>query len=251
VYLLQDDALEQIKSLVPHVDWNTALRVWSLFADFPHTVTVPKPVVVTTAEEQFAEKLQLAAVELNSVNSAPESYSGDCETCSEEFCDPFIQSSIQGDESMSRDENFTIEKDVAVSHLDRDTKKLTDESEGNISVGQDDSSDQTELSSIAAEKCVQAKETTSLPSFRATCYRTGNRHCFQSPEAAAHFGGAVHDYFGWKVDLTNYDIEVVLCIEDTDVRVGIALTNQSLHRRHITHFGKTTLRPTVAHAMLR
>ena len=88
-------------------------------------------------------------------------------------------------------------------------------------------------------------------SFRATCYRSGAKHVFESPQAARSFGGALNDYFNWKVDLTNFDIEAVLTIENRHVYVAIALTKQSLHRRNIVEFGPTTLRPTIAYAMLR
>ena len=88
-------------------------------------------------------------------------------------------------------------------------------------------------------------------SFRATCYRSGAKHVFESPQAACSFGGAINDYFNWKVDLTNFDIEAVLTIENRHVYVAIALTKQSLHRRNIVEFGPTTLRPTIAYAMLR
>lgn len=40
-------------------------------------------------------------------------------------------------------------------------------------------------------------------------------------------------------------------IHDSEVIVGIALTEESLHRRNITHFGPTTLRSTLAYGMLR
>ena len=89
------------------------------------------------------------------------------------------------------------------------------------------------------------------PAFRATCYRTGQNHAFNSMCAAANFGGAVQTYFGWNVDMKNFDIEVVLTINDDDISVGIALTRTSLHRRLITNFGPTTLRPTTAYNMLR
>ena len=69
--------------------------------------------------------------------------------------------------------------------------------------------------------------------------------------AAAQFGGAINDYFGWNVDLENYDLEVVLNINDNNIRVCVALTKESLHRRDIVKFGATTLRPTIAYGMLR
>ncbi|KAM5281347.1 tRNA (guanine(6)-N(2))-methyltransferase THUMP3 [Ctenodactylus gundi] len=87
--------------------------------------------------------------------------------------------------------------------------------------------------------------------FRVTCNRAGEKHCFTSNEAARDFGGAVQEYFKWKADMTNFDVEVLLNIHDTELIVGIALTEESLHRRNITHFGPTTLRSTLAYGMLR
>jgi len=245
---LQEDALKQIQSLVPLVDWNTALRVWSMFVDSPHSVTVPKSVTSTTTEE--CTHVQL--------NVADESCSVVCRTHTEQFCDrnntkdTYSQNSLQGTENLLFGKNCTVEESDDESYL-MNGKKCTDSNKSQMQVlfGRDGGRDQKEEVSInAAEKSGEVKEPF-LPSFRATCHRTGSHHCFQSPAAAAHFGGAVHDYFGWNVNLNNFDIEVVLCIEDKDVRIGISLTSRSLHRRHITHFGKTTLRPTVAYGMLR
>lgn len=44
--------------------------------------------------------------------------------------------------------------------------------------------------------------------FRVTCNRAGEKHCFTSNEAARDFGGAVQEYFKWKADMTNFDVEV-------------------------------------------
>ncbi|XP_007436415.1 THUMP domain-containing protein 3 [Python bivittatus] len=87
--------------------------------------------------------------------------------------------------------------------------------------------------------------------FRVTCNRAGDNHNFKSDEAARDFGGAVQDFFQWKADMTNFDVEVLLNIHNNEVIVGIALTEESLHRRNITHFGPTTLRSTLAYGMLR
>ncbi len=89
-----------------------------------------------------------------------------------------------------------------------------------------------------------------LPAFRATCYRVGANHHFQSPEVACHFGGIVQDYFGWNVNLKNFHIEVIINIESDHIYVTLGLTQQSKHRRHIAYFGPTTLRPTIAYNML-
>ena len=57
--------------------------------------------------------------------------------------------------------------------------------------------------------------------------------------------------FDWNVDMTNFDIEVVLNISGDFVWVSLALTRESLHRRHIKHFGPTTLRSTIAMNLLK
>ena len=89
------------------------------------------------------------------------------------------------------------------------------------------------------------------PAFRVTCNRVGDHHNFDSMTAAANFGGAIYRYFGWNVEMKDFDIEVMLNIEDEEVSVGIGLTRESLHQRNIGHFGPTTLRPTIAYNMLR
>lgn len=90
-----------------------------------------------------------------------------------------------------------------------------------------------------------------LPRFRVTCTRTGNNHSFSSPEAAAKFGGGINDFFGWRVDLSNPDIEVLLNIVNSNVVVGIALTKESRGKRNISHFGPTTLKSSIAYCMLQ
>lgn len=88
-------------------------------------------------------------------------------------------------------------------------------------------------------------------SFRATCTRGGRKHKFTSPEAAKHFGAGLARYFGWKVQLKQPDIEVLLDITGDSATVGVALTREAKFKRNITHFGPTTLRATIAYGMLR
>ncbi|XP_044024850.1 THUMP domain-containing protein 3 [Siniperca chuatsi] len=90
-----------------------------------------------------------------------------------------------------------------------------------------------------------------LVKFRVTCNRAGDKHSFSSNEAARDFGGAVQEFFQWKADMTKFDIEVLLNIHKEEVVIGIALTEESLHRRNISHFGPTTLRSTLCYGMLR
>lgn len=70
-------------------------------------------------------------------------------------------------------------------------------------------------------------------------------------EAAATFGGAVNDHFGWGVDMRHFDLEVVLHVDPGCVYVALSLTTTSLHHRHLEHFGPTSLRCTIAYNMLR
>ncbi|CAD7687691.1 unnamed protein product [Nyctereutes procyonoides] len=110
-----------------------------------------------------------------------------------------------------------------------------------------------DLASCKDEKDESSKEETQpeVLKFRVTCNRAGEKHCFSSNEATRDFGGAIQDYFKWKADMTNFDVEVLLNIHDKEIVVGIALTEESLCRRNITHFGPTTLRSTLAYGMLR
>lgn len=107
------------------------------------------------------------------------------------------------------------------------------------------------VSEPASKKARLTEYNPDNPAFRVTCHRSGDNHSFDSMGAASNFGGAIYNYFKWNVSMKEFDIEVMLYIEDSDVRVGLALTKQSLHRRNTTAFGPTTLRPTIAYNMLR
>ncbi|XP_022058861.1 THUMP domain-containing protein 3 [Acanthochromis polyacanthus] len=116
--------------------------------------------------------------------------------------------------------------------------------------------DQTEVESVPElETCEQdgqeAAPEAKVIKFRVTCNRAGDKHSFSSNEAARDFGGAVQEFFQWKADMTKFDIEVLLNIHNEEVVIGIALTEESLHRRNISHFGPTTLRSTLCYGMLR
>ncbi|XP_077132854.1 tRNA (guanine(6)-N(2))-methyltransferase THUMP3 isoform X2 [Ranitomeya variabilis] len=102
-----------------------------------------------------------------------------------------------------------------------------------------------------AESSDSSPDVSNILKFRVTCNRAGDKHSFTSNEAARDFGGAVQEHFLWKADMTNFDVEVLLNISYNEMLVGIALTEESLHRRNITHFGPTTLRSTLAYGMLR
>ena len=82
---------------------------------------------------------------------------------------------------------------------------------------------------------------------RVTCTRGGRKHSFSSQEAAGHFGGGLARYFGWKVQLKQPAMEVLLNISDDMATIGLALTK---YKRNISNFGPTTLHSTIAYGIL-
>ncbi|XP_071515850.1 tRNA (guanine(6)-N(2))-methyltransferase THUMP3-like isoform X2 [Panulirus ornatus] len=102
------------------------------------------------------------------------------------------------------------------------------------------------------EGCTDTEEAQSSgPKFRVTCSRTGSGHIFGSPEAARQFGGGVNEIFGWPVNLSNFDIEILLCIDTEFVYVAVCLTREPLFKRNLTSFGPTNLRATICYNMVR
>lgn len=152
----------------------------------------------------------------------------------------------RGDKTDERDVKKGFATNASDSHILDYYENLGIKEEVSTLVGDD-------LSSCKDETEESSKEETApeLLKFRVTCNRAGEKHCFSSNEAARDFGGAIQDYFKWKADMTNFDVEVLLNIHENEIVVGIALTEESLHRRNITHFGPTTLRSTLAYGILR
>lgn len=132
--------------------------------------------------------------------------------------------------------------------LDEQTKT---EEASDVNIMDEEKPESVSESEPASKKARLTEYNPDNPAFRVTCHRSGDNHSFDSMGAASNFGGAIYNYFKWNVSMKEFDIEVMLYIEDSDVRVGLALTKQSLHRRNTTAFGPTTLRPTIAYNMLR
>ncbi|XP_023333810.1 THUMP domain-containing protein 3 [Eurytemora carolleeae] len=103
----------------------------------------------------------------------------------------------------------------------------------------------------AGENTEQVAESERIPSFRCSCYRSGTNHAFKSSDAQITVGGRIQDKFLWNVKMKNYDIEVVMNCDVDQVYVGVALNNSSLFNRTLSHFGPTSLRPTICAAMVR
>uniref|UniRef100_H2ZB54 THUMP domain-containing protein n=1 Tax=Ciona savignyi TaxID=51511 RepID=H2ZB54_CIOSA len=98
---------------------------------------------------------------------------------------------------------------------------------------------------------IESLEQSSEIRFRVTGNRVGKKQSVTSQEADYCFGGHVQDATGWKVDLSFYNVEVLLDLGVDSLMVALSLTLFSLHHRNISHFGRTTLRSTIAYNMLR
>ncbi|KAM4588123.1 tRNA (guanine(6)-N(2))-methyltransferase THUMP3 isoform 1-T3 [Odontesthes bonariensis] len=141
-------------------------------------------------------------------------------------------------------------KEKACGEAVADVKQPEQTQESSAAEG-DTKAESTPDSETCQRDAEEAVPKTKLIKFRVTCNRAGDKHSFSSNEAARDFGGAVQEFFQWKADMTKFDIEVLLNIHNEEVFIGIALTEESLHRRNISHFGPTTLRSTLCYGMLR
>ncbi|XP_074646228.1 tRNA (guanine(6)-N(2))-methyltransferase THUMP3-like [Tubulanus polymorphus] len=222
-----EEALTQVEKFVSKINWKLGLDVWGQFFEFAH------PISHLPADETLwkAEEYQEPPVKISKVDDVVHS---DNETA-EQVSPSAKQESKATDHKTQSEPCERIENVMdAVIHADVVVKTSENGAAGDAPVRK---------STIPYNP--------SLPGFRATCYRTGKNHVFQSMQAAARFGGLIQDYFGWNVNLKNFDIEVVLNINDNDVSVMIPLTRKSLHRRNMSNLGPTTLRATIAYNMLR
>ncbi|KAM4722430.1 tRNA (guanine(6)-N(2))-methyltransferase THUMP3 [Rhinophrynus dorsalis] len=159
----------------------------------------------------------------------------------------------QGDGGKERKQPGSVEEVQSSQHLGSDaaTQPVTEvKPEVKECDGEADTLPITEVKTGGKEGDSNG-DASNVLKFRVTCNRAGDKHSFTSNEAARDFGGAVQEHFQWKADMTNFDVEVLLNISFDEMLVGIALTEESLHRRNITHFGPTTLRSTLAYGMLR
>lgn len=232
MFFVQDEAILQIRSLVQQVNWQIAIDVWSQCFEFPHPIVIPQPGSETKPNnENSSSQKKLNGIPANVTGSESES------------------GQPNNGNLFNRGELNGISEDVIES--ESVTKSDSAQASTSTSSAKEVETSSDKVPPIVINKRSGRIKNPYLPSFRVTCHRIGDHHSFHSPNAAANFGGAMDNYFGWNVDLKNFDIETVLCIEDDNVRVGMSLTKKSLHRRDIAQFGATTLRPTIAYGMLR
>lgn len=59
------------------------------------------------------------------------------------------------------------------------------------------------------------------------------------------------DTADWQFNLTEFNCHLMVVMMGKSIQIYLQLTNESLHRRNVVHFGITTLRPTICHGMLR
>uniref|UniRef100_UPI00398E50CF tRNA (guanine(6)-N2)-methyltransferase THUMP3 isoform X2 n=1 Tax=Pristiophorus japonicus TaxID=55135 RepID=UPI00398E50CF len=232
----KENVLEDFRQLAGRLLWTSPLEVWELNNSlkkrkFQHSKGSRGSIPDTEAPQEADENKDAHLEPIPSDQSA----AGDGRTGS-----PPSDSRPNGDQTCEIDEATLLPNDaVADLVVLCNQAKLSHE---------ELPSDKSEDTAVEGED--EGKGCGPLR-FRVTCNRAGEKHSFTSMEAAREFGGAVQDLFQWKADMTKFDVEILLNIHDDEVVVGIALTEESLHRRNITHFGPTTLRSTLAYGMLR
>ncbi|NXC00782.1 THUM3 protein, partial [Orthonyx spaldingii] len=218
----KEDALKDLEDLVKKLPWTNPLKVWELNNSLKKKKTKRKNHNLQSPANR--EKL----------NDGEQGGAGQNNTNDQEDC---AQNPVAVEPTGGQD----TEKPQEVT-----SRNGVEEEEDKE---QSDVKFEVQASSESGTKAGEGE--TKVLRFRVTCNRAGDKHSFTSNEAARDFGGAVQEHFQWKADMTNFDVEVLLNIHNNEVVVGIALTEESLHRRNITHFGPTTLRSTLAYGMLR
>ncbi len=101
-------------------------------------------------------------------------------------------------------------------------------------------------------KSIEIEELKNSQSFRVTAERFGN-HEFTSIDIQKYAGKAIVEKYGKKVDLKNYETEVICDVIGKWCFVGIKLTRESLHK---TRYRKVFehpagIKPPLAYAMIR
>ena len=255
---LQDDCLTRLQLLVKQCHWKEGLEIWNKFYTFDHPIA-PEPDVIPTDEElvDVCHSIHMpgsqAGGERKKKKSRRDKRKG--RKGNDGGRDPAGGPSGAGDLPGNTDR--VQDGDVVMSAAPS-TEKSTEgtstqdlgTTEGTDSRLEEETDSQAPAEGIKPGPVKKPRDPTK-PVFRVTCKRTGENHSFDSMSAAASLGSAVQTYFGWSVDMTNFNIEVVLSIDNNEVSVGLALTPDSLHKRNLVAFGVTTLRPTICHNMLR
>ncbi|KAM6256361.1 tRNA (guanine(6)-N(2))-methyltransferase THUMP3 isoform 2-T2 [Porphyrio hochstetteri] len=225
----KEDALKDLEDLVKKLSWADPLKVWELNNSLKKRKTKrkkPQPQSTASKERQSDDG--------EGQGAEPE------DTGKQEDCAPGA-AGVEPASSQDTEETRGVASQIGGEEEDEDNEQAEATEESQAGAGAESKAGGGQAGQGDAR----------VLRFRVTCNRAGEKHSFTSSEAARDFGGAVQEHFQWKADMTNFDVEVLLNIHNNEVVVGIALTEESLHRRNITHFGPTTLRSTLAYGMLR
>lgn len=217
------DILEKFYKLPQGLEWNLALSLWKEFTGYSGVLLK-------------GDNLNNSGLNIDVTDDKTQAIDKDNKSSSQ---------NEHNDESLADSVKEAPAKRMKPSNEDS-TEEISSKQDGATQVVSSQSANEALTSDKASEDATIA----TLPRFRVTCTRTGNNHSFSSPEAAAKFGGGINDWFGWRVDLSHADIEVLLNIVDNSVVIGIALTKESRGKRNIAHFGPTTLKSSIAYSML-
>lgn len=245
--------LQLLRRLPAKIDWSKALRVWRRM--FPGRF-VHYEVAVMTEEEMLefyaAEPEHEWCPNVSWINPRLEKADGKSKKKKKRKVESGTEKDEQTDENGESCKKETeADGDYSEAGPSADEVNITKD------VSEEALKDNVEKSTskLTAKRPSEVKvKNCAVPTFRVTCHRghpSGEKHSFTSQDAAKVFGGAIQSIFQWNVDMTEFDMEVVLNISADRVWATVALTQESLHRRHIQHFGPTTLRPTIAMNLLK
>ncbi|KAL3851633.1 hypothetical protein ACJMK2_015366 [Sinanodonta woodiana] len=248
--------IRKLRQYVGKVDWSLGLEIWQQFYYFDQPVLVPTTIPADLGDPVLTDY----AASIRARNEPKrkkrctyrkkKSRRMETEICIEKDSeDTRIKIDVESS-SLKETKNEELLGNISMETVEVELKNSLPCKTGHqMEIGNGNSPPPIGNSCPEEKKKINSHDP-SKPSFRVTCIRNGE-HSFDSMKAAANFGGAIHNLFGWNVDMKNYDIEVVLVIDGQELSVCIALTKESLHKRNLTHFGTTTLRPTIAYNMLR
>ncbi|NXR08933.1 THUM3 protein, partial [Semnornis frantzii] len=225
----KEDALKDLEDMVKKLPWTSPLKVWELNNSLKKKKSRRKKPSVHPAASR--EKLQGEGEEEGS----------DPKGTNREEDSTENSASVEPASDQNTEETKAAEAQSGEEEQEEDPEQANTKDELQEGSGSEAKAGEGQPSEAGSK----------VLKFRVTCNRAGDKHSFTSNEAARDFGGAVQEHFQWKADMTDFDVEVLLNIHNNEVVVGIALTEESLHRRNITHFGPTTLRSTLAYGMLR
>ncbi len=100
-------------------------------------------------------------------------------------------------------------------------------------------------------KNVEIEDLENAKTFRVTSQRIGE-HSFTSVQVQKYAGQAILEKYGKKVDLENFDVNVVCDIVGSKCYVGVQLTRESLHKRFERPFNHpAAIKAPLAYGMLK